>query len=826
MARRVAFRTTVLSFLWIALTCSDRAWAGHWYAEYRAGLAAFTSRAYQKAAGHFQAALRMEGSDRPDRYVEGNLHIDYFPHYYLAVSLLHLGRFAEARTEFEIASDSPLSTSLIATLDGFRDELRIRLDAQQTTAPLPLASSRLLRVLDDAVRVSDYRSASQALGELRRTDFAVYARQRLWKQRQVVEEQLFRLDMLAINHDTMQANAEVARRSNQLLAEGRDLERSRDLYRARFKYVEAEDLGGRDARRERIRLDREIEDQRKRLIDRAQHGEREGDYDAALTALQEAQKNEPGSPLLNYNLAVAYAHKRDFAVALDHLDEAAVALGPGPRRDELKEFRAALVTKLQAVEVPQRAAATVNALNRLLRDSNTSFARIGRDVAVGRELCVPLATLSDVTGVASLTFNRARCAALNYDLSEAVTLLRQYLAESNHPTDEELVRDRIVLLESLLALPPTEASRRVQRLYVDVDRFLDKRRLDLALAALQQAAEAMPEFTETTYRLASLNELMGRVDEARSQYETFLRLERNPDRRAVAAARQGQLGTKMATYTARIADSEEPLAQIVAAHLLHGKGAMSYRVRDQLVRIGEDLHSAWTLFPLGARVNELLATMYMLTGQHDLAKASFDVLWSQGLPISFFASDGSGVIISRRGIFLAPSDISITTTRVPSASTFADEPFEEVVSARSGNAGELVIATPKRTIVVVPSSFNLFPRSARGQVLRFFANRHAEIFQRYFDVRVTFASERPLKSEMLMLGWQAAEAAYYLYDLTRVFKFLKTYNALYYGLGTVQSVRTMIEIAQVVRVHKMLDQESMFKHIPTNISRFSIRGRL
>lgn len=622
--------------------------ATHWHDFYHRGLVEFRSASYGAAADLLQQAIVQDPVDDADKHVEGNLFIEYLPHYYRAVSLLRLGRVDEAQRDFEEACEYDVPKYLFAPLDKYRDELLT--SASRTNTPRSVVVSRAIRAIDEAVATTDYERAEALLKELRSSDFTEYARHRLGRRRRTVVRDLARLRELRTRQEL------VARRTR-LLAEGRDLE-AEDAYQARLKYAEAEDIGGPGARKALKSLDQRTTEKRLQRIAEAIRLDQQGSHSAAVRAILDAQKSEPMSALLSYNLAVAYGHNREFTKAVEQIEGAISLLEPGPSRDALQEFRSALVTNMQAAAIPAEAAAAVNALNRSVRDSNTSFARVESDERVGREPCEPLESLTArpllEAGIPSLTYNRARCAELNDDLSGAVRLLTQYLSEAGTPTDAPQILDRIALLQSLLSLPPSQSTAAVRRLYVDTERYLDKRRLDLALKALHKAAELMPDFAETTFRLASYYEFLGNVVEAHKHYQRLITLDQRTQRRLVAAQRDAQLQSRLASYEALVADAEQVLALAIAECFDANHKVRRYRLESHLGRAATYLNEARSMFPLAARVNELLAIVFTVTGQHELARQSFDVLWSQRLPISFFASDGSRVILSPKGTAVVP----------------------------------------------------------------------------------------------------------------------------------------------------------------------------
>ena len=59
--------------------------------------------------------------------------------------------------------------------------------------------------------------------------------------------------------------------------------------------------------------------------------------------------------------------------------------------------------------------------------------------------------------------------------------------------------------------------------------------------------------------------------------------------------------------------------------------------QQQLARAGEHLQIALALFPLGAEANELMGLVFLQANDGGAATKSFDVVASQGLPVSFYA---------------------------------------------------------------------------------------------------------------------------------------------------------------------------------------------
>src|ERR1700704_7012338 len=59
--------------------------------------------------------------------------------------------------------------------------------------------------------------------------------------------------------------------------------------------------------------------------------------------------------------------------------------------------------------------------------------------------------------------------------------------------------------------------------------------------------------------------------------------------------------------------------------------------QQQLSRASEHLQVALALFPLGAEANELMGLIFLQANDGHSATRAFDVVASQGLPVSFYA---------------------------------------------------------------------------------------------------------------------------------------------------------------------------------------------
>jgi len=613
-----------------------------------------------------------------------------------------------------------------------------------------------------------------------------------------------------------------------IFREGQDLEAANDLHRAYLKYRDAEaKYRTKEISESKKRVREAIRKKTSDLVSNAVRLEKSGQWDAAIAALKQAQQYDPGSALLSYDLAVTYAHKGEIVEALRQIDESINELGPGKKRDQLEDLRVQLITNSSTGNIPADAISAVLDLNRAVKGDNTEFRRIERDPTVGREPCKQVETLKARVKTPSLTYDRARCAELDQNLTNAVNLLEQYLSEAQHAVDEDQVRHDISRLRMLLTLPKSEPGDNVRQLYADFERYLDKHRLDLATKALEQANTLMPEFTESLLQLAMLCEQTGDVAGARRYYRAFIGIEKNDTRRTEAEASEARLNAKTQTYKAYIDDARMPLAEVEDEFLQWGRKPRVVYVEERLERVGQDLQGAMSIFPLGPEVNELLSMVYLIANKQELAKRCFDVLWSQGWPVSFFTGGGSRVIISATGVAIVERGSSSylwQSTVIPFASELKDVSFATVRGVDAGQ-GIVAIKEDSQTETISPARYGL-PAFEKGPFPRSYANQYARLFQRYLDVPTNFARESLTKKEIGMLLFYAAEMADFAYGISQAAKLYNVYETLYWGITATHAYAIAVNVHMLLHQRQLVLQNSAFKHVPTGTSKIVMRSSL
>ncbi len=267
----------------------------------------------------------------------------------------------------------------------------------------------------------------------------------------------------------------------------------------------------------------------------------------------------------------------------------------------------------------------------------------------------------------SATFNLANCAETNGRTSEAIRLLEKYLELAPTALDAKESRTRIADLKSLLTLPGQNGLE-VRRLDASAYGALAERKYDRALAAFLKESELAPEFPPARWRLALLHEALGNIDQARDNFNRYKQLTSDQSARDEADLHVNSLAPKRAKY-----DEEVDAAGDIVADLFNRAMKLSFNgsekrsalrakraqvkkkeqnkarnrtggfaipyayAQQQLARASEHLQVALALFPLAVEANELLGLVFLQANDGSSATKTFDVVSSQGLPVSFYA---------------------------------------------------------------------------------------------------------------------------------------------------------------------------------------------
>ena len=265
------------------------------------------------------------------------------------------------------------------------------------------------------------------------------------------------------------------------------------------------------------------------------------------------------------------------------------------------------------------------------------------------------------------TFDLANCAESNARAAEAVRLLEKYLEMAPSALDGDEVHTRIADLKSLLTLPG-QSGIEIRRLYASIYGSLAERKYDRALADLNEASALAPEFALTKWKLGLLYEAMGNVDRARENFTEYQQLASEQSAKDEAALHLSTLDAKRKKYDEEIDEADDIVSDLFSRSMkltfdgsekrsaLRVKRARVKKkeeakarnrvggfaipfayAQQQLGRASEHLQIALALFPLGAEANELMGLIFLQANDGRSAINSFDVVASQGLPVSFYA---------------------------------------------------------------------------------------------------------------------------------------------------------------------------------------------
>jgi tetratricopeptide (TPR) repeat protein len=283
-------------------------------------------------------------------------------------------------------------------------------------------------------------------------------------------------------------------------------------------------------------------------------------------------------------------------------------------------------------------------------------------------LCNALAELKGpLAGSPSATFNLANCAETNGRTAEAAKLLEKYLEMAPTALDADEAHARIADLKALLNLPGQNGIE-VRRLYASVYGSLAERNYDRTLADLTKASDLAPDFPLTKWKLGLLYEAMGSIARAKENFTRYQQLTPDQSAQDDATLHLSTLDAKRTKYDEEMDEAEDIVSDLfnrsmnltfngsenrsaIRARRARAKKkeenkakgrvggfAIPYAyAQQQLSRASGHLQIALALFPLGAEANQLMGLVFLQANDGRSAIKSFDVVASQGLPVSFYA---------------------------------------------------------------------------------------------------------------------------------------------------------------------------------------------
>ena len=486
-----------------------------------------------------------------------------------------------------------------------------------------------------------------------------------------------------------------------MTAEAQKLESAGQLAEARMKYAESQALiEMKDVTDAIKRLDGEIEKRVKDSLSATRKLYEAKKYKEAAAALEESVKLQAYQSVLTYDLALCYFQLGDRGKALEYLGKAKASTGDPKQKQKLLELLTHFTTGEDALSLSDKDKTRVTQANHLsenigveayledaggndepLNEDNSSAAqptpaktnapaaaRSNTSASHRTSLCNALADLkTTLAGSPAETFNLANCAETNGRTAEAIALLEKYLEMAPGALDGDDARARIADLKSLQTVPGATGTE-IRKLYASVYTALAERKYDRAMADLKRASEVAPDFALTKWKLGLLYEAMGDVDLAKENFTRYQQLATEKSAKDEAALHLSTIDAKQKKYNEEIDAAADTISDLFNRKMnltfnestdrsaLRAKRAVVTKkdkniakgrvggfavpfpyAQQQLARAGEHLQIALALFPLGAEANELMGLVFLQANDGGAATKSFDVVASQGLPVSFYA---------------------------------------------------------------------------------------------------------------------------------------------------------------------------------------------
>ncbi len=582
-----------------------------------------------------------------------------------------------------------------------------------------------------------------------------------------------------------------------------------------------------------------------------------------------------------YNLALCYSQLGERQKAVDYLDQAIVGAGAPKIRARLSQTRTTFITtettapsndaSKQQIEQFDHLVetlgngssaedelgdeevllegdtpdATASVRNGTAKFTATDAARNGKPNRFS-SACTALQSLKDSLAKSpAAVFDLANCAEDNNRPDEAIRFLRRYLELSPNALDSARVNLRIAELDSLKALP-TQSGSQVRALYATAERSIEESQFDGALIAYTKAADVLPDFPLTHWKLGLLYEAMGNVSEARKQFTRCRELETDPELQKRPDFHLSVLDAKREKYDDEVSESEDIIADLwnrsmnLTFNGLENRSALRARrgkykkgdasrklggftvplpyAQQQISDAGQHLQTALALFPLGAEANELMALVYLQAFDGRAAIRAYDAVSSQHLPVSFYAEIRGRNLdrpakceLSRdhiRFIFLASYDKK-GTPKPPSRKAGQDGLGDLVIEPQASRAlnfedfafrlsdikkvetrdGQIFFKLEHDMYSVSPLAIAFAAPKESGPFARRFSNDYARLFVRYPGLEDTkLGAEGLTGGEKFALGMKIANAGMSM------------------GMGGAGAIAALQDVMTVVQTVRMLQR--------------------
>lgn len=641
---------------------------------------------------------------------------------------------------------------------------------------------------------------------------------------------------------------ELTAQAKAIVAEAKALESSGKLTEARAKYAESQALIETNEATDAIkRLDEQIHRRVDDALTKSRKLYESGKYPEAAALLDEAAKLGHASATLSYNRALCHYQLGNREKAVEDLNQA-IRSTPDPKiKMKEKQILAYFSTGDNRLNVTDKE--RIDSLDRLLdkvgqdavlgdgpqaeeddppvalpissRPVNSSAPNVHSVTAHRASVCADLDALKDtLVSSAPAVFNRANCAESNARPGEAVRLLQHYLELSPNALDAADVKQRIADLQSQLALPGSNGAE-VRRYYAAAYSDLAEGQYDRALASFTRAKELAPDFPLTYWKLALFHEAKGDVDSARVNFLKFQQLAAEQSAKDDAALHLSTLDLKKSKYDEEVeaaADIVEDLfnrgmnltfnfdekrgalranrakikkkkEQKAFQNVVGGFAVPHAYAQQQLARVSEHLTVALALFPLGVEANELMGLVFLQANDGRSATKSFDVVSSEGLPVSFYAEMRGGHKFDHavkceltrdqiRFIFLSSYDKS--QTPIPPDKNAGEDglgdltlkqgeqrqPFDSLefsindIKKVETHSGMIGIKLAKEQFALSPIYLPTFT-PVQGPQARRFANDYTRLFIRYSGLEDSkLGAEGMTGGEKFMMAVNMADAGF------------------------------------------------------------------
>jgi tetratricopeptide (TPR) repeat protein len=458
---------------------------------------------------------------------------------------------------------------------------------------------------------------------------------------------------------------------------------------------------------------------------------------------------------------------------------------------------------------------------------------------------------SAVAGSAAATFNLANCSETNGRTAEAVRLLEKYGEIAPKALDAEESRARVADLKALLTVEGPNGAE-IRRLHAAAYGALSERKYDRALASFAKAEDLAPEFGRTKWKLALLHEAMGDVEQARASFEAYQELMPDQSDKDEAALHLSTLDIRRTKYEEEVDEGGDIIADLfnramnltwntdenrralrakrarvkkkeekkIAERRVGGFAIPYAYAQQQLAKASEHLQVALALFPLGAEANELMGLVFLQANDGHAAMRSFDVVASQGLPVSFYAEmrghkqdqavkcelshDRIRLIYlssyDKKGNPTAPSkpagedglgDLVIDPTSERKAQFDSMDVALSEIKRLETNNGVLRWKTAKQDIMLSPIYLPSFTPVVGPQARRF-ANNYTRLFVRYPGLEDSkLGTEGMTGGEKFQMGAKLASASV---DIAM---------GGFTAIGAISSVQDAISIARTIQAAKV-----------------------